>query len=389
MALADTDFTRAARGPSLVVWLVAATVLIFIVWAKFAWVDELVRAPGEVVSASRPQIVQNFEGGILAEVLVAEGDTVEEGDVLMRLEGTQFASQVRDLTEQVNAATIRRLRLEAEIAGLFDFEVPAEIDEAAADTVASERALLAARQADYAAKVDGAARVMEETRIELDLMEDMFAREIVSQIEASGARKAFADAEIRYNEVVTGAELTRATEYSEVLQVLATLEQNLAIARDQLDRTVIRAPMRGVVNDLAVTTIGGVVRAGEQIVQIIPSDDALWVEARVSPQDISGVTTGQPATVKLTAYDYTIYGSLKGEVHTISADTFKDERRPDIDPHYRVMLRVQTEDLGVRQSRIELRPGLQASVELHTGEKTILSYLTKPLYRSQEALHER
>ncbi|MBS1304251.1 HlyD family efflux transporter periplasmic adaptor subunit [Loktanella sp. SALINAS62] len=389
MALADTEFKGAMRGPSLTIWLVAATVLIFVGWAKFAWVDELVRAPGEVVSASRPQIIQNFEGGILGELLVSEGDTVEEGDVLARLEGTQFVSSVQDMTEQMNAANIRRLRLEAEIAGLFDFEVPADIADGSPGIVASERALLAARQADYASKVDGARRIMEETGTELALMEDMLKRDIVALIEVTRTRKAFANAEIKYNEVVTGADLARATEYSETLQLLAKLEQEVKIARDQLDRTVIRAPMRGVVNNMAVTTIGGVVRPGEEIFQIIPLDDALYVEARVKPQDISGVTTGQDATVKLTAYDYTIYGSLKGEVQTVSADTFKDERRPDGDPHYRVMLRVDQDNLGVRQSRIEMRPGLMATVELHTGQKTILSYLTKPLYRSSEALSER
>jgi adhesin transport system membrane fusion protein len=217
----------------------------------------------------------------------------------------------------------------------------------------------------------------------------MLAREIVSLSETTRARKAYADAEIKYNEIVTGAELARANENSEVLAGLSQLRQQLAYATDQLDRTIIRAPMRGVVNNLGVTTIGGTIRAGEEIFQIIPLDDALFVEAHVKPQDIANVTTGQTATVKLSAYDYTIYGSLSGVVQNISADTFKDERRADADPYYRVSVRVDMEDLGVRQQKIEMRPGLQANVELHTGEKTILHYLTKPLYRSQEALHEK
>ncbi len=389
MALADHEFESSMRRPSLIIWLVGATVLLFIIWARFAWVDEIVRAPGEVVSASRPQIIQNFEGGIMGELLVSEGDTVEEGQILARLQGTQFVAQVGDLREQINAADIRRLRLEAEMAGLFDFEVPPAIANASADMVASERGLLSARQADYASKVDGAQRIMAESKRELDDMEDMLKREIVSLSETTRARKAFADAEIKYNEIVTGADLARANEYSETLAELSKLNQQLSYATDQLDRTVIRAPMRGVVNNLGVTTIGGVVRAGEEIFQIIPLDDALFVEAHVKPQDIANVTTGQTATIKLSAYDYTIYGSLSGVVQNISADTFKDERRPDGDPHYRVSVRVNTEDLGARQQKIEMRPGLVANVELHTGEKTILHYLTKPLYRSQEALHEK
>ena len=185
-------------------------------------------------------------------------------------------------------------------------------------------------------------------------------------------------------------ELDRAQEYSDVLKELSTLRQNLKASTDQLDRTLLRSPMRGIVNNLSVTTIGGVVRPGEEILQIIPLDEELFVEARVKPEDIAGVRRGQAATVKLSAYDYTIYGTLKGEVKLISADTFKDDRArdPDGDPHYKVTLAVDTEHLTLRQSELEIRPGMQASVELHTGSKTVLQYLLKPLYKSKEAFRE-
>ena len=389
MALAaDTDFGAQMRGPSLLIWLVAAAILSFVVWARFAPLDEIVRADGELVSASRPQIVQNLEGGILAELLVAEGDVVQQGDVLARLQGTNFATRVQDLEEQLIAADIRRRRLEAEIAGATDFDVPQVALDRSPGLVASERALLAARQLDYAGKVDGARRVVAETRRELALMEDMLTREIVSLMETTKARKAHADAETRLAEIVGEAELTRATAQSEVLQELATLAQDYRVAQDQLERTVIRAPMRGVVNNLGVTTIGGVIRPGEEIFQVIPLDDELFVEAQVRPEDIAGVLPGQRATIKLSAYDYTIYGSLPGEVQFISADTFKDDRRPEAEPHYKVTLRVASEDLSPRAADIALRPGLRAQVELHTGQKTVLQYLTKPLTRGSEALRE-
>lgn len=388
MATVDAEFSGEMRGSSMVIWLVAATVLIFILWAKFAWVDEIVRAQGEVVSASRPQIIQNLEGGILAELLVSEGDVVQQGDVIARLRGTGFETNVADLSDQILAADIRRMRLEAEIAGAFDFEVPVAIMARSPHIVASERALLAARQSDYATKVSGAESVMIETERELALMEDMLAREIVALIEATAARKRHADAQIKFNEIISGAELERAASYSETLQGLATLNQNLRAANDQLSRTVITSPMRGIVNNISISTIGGVVRPGEEIAQITPLGDELFVEAQVKPQDIANVIPGQTATIKFTAYDYTIYGSLDAEVQFISADTFKDERRADDDAHYKVTLRVNTDDLGERQQQIAIRPGLQATVELYTGEKTVLSYLTKPLYRSREALHE-
>ncbi|MFT4743216.1 MAG: adhesin transport system membrane fusion protein [Yoonia sp.] len=388
MATIDAEFSGRMRGSSVTIWLVGATVLIFLLWAKFASLDEIVRANGELVSASRPQIIQNLEGGILAELLVSEGDIVQPGDVLARLRGTGFQTSVADLEDQILSAEIRRLRLEAEIGGAFDFSVPVAIARRSPNIVASERALLNARQSDYSSKVEGARRVKTETARELALMEDMLRREIVALVETTKARKANADADIRYNEIVTGAELDRARAYSDTLQELAQLGQNLRMANDQLQRTVITSPMRGIVNSLGITTIGGVVRPGEEIAQITPLGDELFVEAQVKVADIANVIPGQAATIKFSAYDYTIYGSLSGKVQFISADTFKDERRPDIAPHYKVTLAVDLANLDERQSQIAIRPGLQASVELHTGEKTVLQYLTKPLYRSREALHE-
>ncbi|MDE0850864.1 HlyD family efflux transporter periplasmic adaptor subunit [Yoonia sp.] len=388
MATVDAEFSGEMNGSRMTIWLVGLTVIVFILWAKFAFLDEIVRAEGEVVSASRPQIIQNLEGGILAELLVSEGDAVEQGDIVAKLRGTNFLTIVADLEDQVLSAEVRRLRLEAEIAGAYEFAVSAAIEARSPNIVASERALLAARQTDYASKVEGARRVMVETQRELTLMEDMLSREIVALIEATKARKAHADAEIRFNEIVTGAELDRAAGYSETLQELAKLGQGLRQANDQLSRTIITSPMRGIVNNLSITTIGGVVRPGEEIAQITPLGDELFVEARVRPQDVANVVAGQRATIKFSAYDFMIYGSMTGEVQFVSADTFKDERRPDAEPHFKVTLRVDRDNLDTRQSQIAMRPGLQATVELHTGEKSVLQYLTKPLYRSREALQE-
>ena len=386
----DTHIERQLRGPSMVVWLSAGTVIVFIIWAFFAWVDEIVRAEGSMISSSRPQIIQNLEGGILADLRVGEGDIVEAGDVLARLHNTKFQSSVDDLQDQISAFEIRRLRLEAEMDGAYTFDVPQEWAARTPEMLASEAALLQARQSDYVSSIEGAERVLVEAQRERDLMDSLLKNKIVSLIEATRARKGFADAKIKYDEVVTRTDLERAQEYSDVLKELSTLRQNLKSSTDQLDRTLLRSPMRGIVNNLSVTTIGGVVRPGEEILQIIPLDEELFVEARVKPEDIAGVRPGQEATVKLSAYDYTIYGTLKGTVKLISADTFKDERArdPDGNPHYKVTLAVDTEHLTPRQSALEIRPGMQASVELHTGSKTVLQYLLKPLYKSKEAFRE-
>ncbi|NEK24473.1 HlyD family type I secretion periplasmic adaptor subunit [Sulfitobacter sp. JBTF-M27] len=386
----DAQLGRQMRGPSMVIWLCAASVLLFLIWAAFAWVDEIVRAEGSMISSSRPQIIQNLEGGILAQLEVAEGDIVNKGDVLARLHGTQFQSSVDDLRDQISAFEIRRLRLEAELAGQFDFSVPDEWAGRTPAIVESERALLMARQSDFVSRSEGAKRVLVEAQRERDLMNDLLDRNIVSLLEATRARKAYADARIRFDEIVTQTELDRAQEYSDVLKELATLRQNLTASTDQLNRTVLTSPMRGIVNNLSVTTIGGVVRPGEEILQIIPLDEELFVEARVPPEDIASVRPGQEATIKLSAYDYTIYGTLKGQVKLVSADTFKDERAREADgnPHYKVTLKVDTQNLTERQASLQIRPGMQASVELHTGAKTVLQYLLKPLYKSKEAFRE-
>lgn len=378
------------RGASLTIWLCAATVLLFVVWAAFAWLDEIVRAEGAFISSSRPQIIQNLEGGILSELMVQEGDIVAQGDVLARLHGTQFKSSVEDLSDQVAAHRIRQLRLEAELAGQFDFAVAEDLAQRSPEIVASERSLLQARQADYVKRSEGAAAVLKQAREEKDLLERLLKKKVVALIEVTRARKSYADAKTRYDEIVTQTELDRAQEYSDTLKELATLRQNLAASLDQLDRTTLVSPMRGIVNDLNITTIGGVVRPGEQILSITPLDEELFVEARVAPEDIGNIREGQEATIKLTAYDYTIYGTLKGKVDFISSDTFKDEnaRDPNGDPHYKVTLRVDMTALTPRQQTIEIRPGMLSEVELHTGGKTVLQYLLKPLYKSKEAFRE-
>jgi adhesin transport system membrane fusion protein len=387
----DQEFDEKMKGPSRVIWAIALAFVAFVAWASVAWVDEIVHGAGSVVSSSRPQIIQNLEGGILAELHVAEGDIVTPGQNLARLYGTQYQSAVDEVSDQIAALETRRIRLEAEIAGEQDFNVPTEIASRVPAIVASEHALLNARQTEHTARVAGAKEVMTQAGKELDLLQRMYDQQVAPLIEVTRARKAFGDAENRLNEAVTTTELERAQDYSKTQAELSNMRQKLKLAQDQLQRTYLVAPMRGVVNKLSVTTIGGVVRPGEEILQIIPLDEELFIEAKVKPRDIASVRLGQVATVKLSAYDYTIWGSLKGKVTFISADTFKDDRsrNPDGDPHYKVTLRVDRRQLNERQADLEIRPGMQADVELQTGGKTVLTYLLKPLYKSSEAFRER
>ncbi len=387
-ALANDTLTLDSQRSSKIIYLIGLAFLVFLGWAAIAWVDEIVRAEGEVVSSSRAQTVQNLEGGILAELRVRQGDRVEAGQVLARLQDTKFRTMVDDLQDQIDALEIRRLRLEAELAGAFDFNVPADLAARNPTILTSERALLNARQTDYASRREGAGEIMRQLQAELENLERLYHQEIVALIEVNRGKKAASDAEIKYNEIRTQAELQVAEEYSATLQDLTSRRQEMRLAQDQLDRTVITSPMPGIVNALQITTIGGVVRPGEEILEIIPLGEELFVEARVKPENIARVEPGQPATVKLSAYDYTIYGTLKGEVDFVSADTFEDERNPRSEPFYRVTVRVDMSRLTEGQEGIEIRPGMRATAELHTGSKTVLQYLLKPLYKSREAFRE-
>lgn len=385
----DHDFAQKMRGPSRTIWMIAATVVVFLIWASMAWIDEIVHAAGQVVSSSRPQIIQNLEGGILAELDVAEGDVVEQGQMLARLYGTEYQSAVDQLQDQIAALEVKRLRLNAEMAAVDVFDVSEQTALLVPKIVASERALLKARLAEFNARVEGSQAVLTQAEQERNLLEKMYKRDVAPLIDVTRARKASSDAENQLNEAINSTKLERANEAQKTETDLSTLRQKLTVAQDQLSRTVLVSPMRGVVNKLSVTTIGGVVRSGEEIMQIMPLDKELFIEARVKPRDIASVQQGQDAVIKLTAYDYTIYGTLGAKVTFISADTFKDERAADGDPHYKVTLRVAQEALTGRQKNLEIRPGMQADVELQTGGKTVLTYLTKPLYKSNEALRER
>ncbi|MGR3635652.1 MAG: HlyD family efflux transporter periplasmic adaptor subunit [Shimia sp.] len=384
----DTAFDEQLRASRLTIRLIAGAVVLFVIWAAFAWVDEIVRADGQVVSSSRSQSVQNLEGGILADLAVKQGDMVEAGQVLATLSDTRFRSAFDDLQDQIDALEIRRVRLEAEIAGGFEFQVPEDLSIRAARMLSSERALLRARQTDLDSRREGAFTQLEQAKEELRNMQNLYKKEYVALLEVNKAREKAAEAEIRYMDILTQSELDLAEEYSETLKDITSLKQEMRLAQDQLNRTVITAPMRGIVNNLAVTTIGGVVRPGEEIFEIIPLGEDLFVEARVRPENIANVEPGQDASIKLTAYDYTIYGTLKGKVDFISADTFEDERDPSAPPFYRVTVTVDIDNLTDRQKAIEIRPGMRASVELHTGSKTVLRYLMKPLYKSREAFRE-
>lgn len=384
---AQTELPGTQRS-HVMIWLISATLVVFGVWSYFAVLDEVVRGPGKIVPSSRTQIIQSLEGGILSEVLVSEGQIIPAGEVLARLDDTKFEGSFREVEGQVVALKSKLHRLEQELIFAQEFTLPDQLRHFDPSVALSEEQLFQARQAEYQSRSKAFASTVSLQREEVGMLRDMSEQNLVPRLDFVSARKKLSEIEADQSAYEADYVLSRSEEYSTALTELKQLEATLEVRRDQLVRTSLNAPVRGIVNKVLITTIGGVVSPGDAILELTPLDDVLRVEARISPKDIAFVTPKMRATVKLTAYDYTIYGSFPGEVVHISADTFEDENARDRDPYYKVLIAVEAEALEKNGEKIEIRPGMLAEAELNVGDKTVLQYLLKPLFKTSEAFRE-
>lgn len=405
-------------------WLIALFVACFVAWAAIAEIDELVKGAGKVIPSKRLQLVQNLEGGIVSEILVSEGDFVEPGQVVMRLDDTQFDSSFRERQSKVQALQIKESRLRTELDG--GSTLPLDARWSGSEAVAlrtEEQALLERRNAqqENALKIIGQqieqknqalaqANVLqsqsrEERQLaqkELDILNPLFEQGVVSEVEVLRAEKNMLKAKsdlARYTFQIpqVEAEISELRskldseqlkyrrlvqeELNAVLAELAQVTQTRGALEDRLKRTQIRSPVKGTVKELWVNTIGGVVQPGMDILSIVPLEDRLLVEARIKPADIAHLYPGQKARVKLTAFDYALFGGLDAEVVHISADTLSQEGE---ESYYLVKVRTEKSVLGGGQKAMPIIPGMVAEVDILTGKKTILSYLLKPVLRARD-----
>lgn len=375
------------RGSGALIWIISAFFVAFVVWANNAPLDEIVRGPGVLVPASKPKIVQSLEGGILDELNVSEGDEVAAGEVLARLNETRYRAEVQDFEGQILAIDAQLLRLKAELKLVDDFELPERFWDADSNLAASEQSLFEARRFQFVSLLSTAKEQLSLAEEKVAIMENMVSQNAVPAIDLLNAKFEEQDARAERDKVTANHKLERSEEISRLTAELARLEAQVGQSRDQLLRSKLVSPSEGIVNTIYTTTIGGVVQPGEPIFEVIPLNDVLLVEVRIQPKDIAFVTKDMSATVKLSAYDYTIYGSLKGEVIQVSADTFEDTQSPTAEPYYKVLIEVDPDSLDERAD-VEMRPGMLADAELHVGEKTVMRYLIKPLIKSTEALRE-
>lgn len=419
---------RAPAGGRLILWAVFAFIVAALFWANWAELDEVTSGVGQVIPSSQIQVVQNLEGGIVSELLVHDGDRVKKGQVLLRIDDTRFTSSLREATQKSNALMLQKARLQAEANG-SDMVIPKALEQEAPDMVRDEQKLYQAhlQQLENNKKILQAQLRQREQELneakakkkhlqrslsllskELKMTEPLVEAGAISEVDVLRLRRQVNDQRgeldsVRLSIPRLESQLEEARKKAEevelsfrskarealsdvVAELSQTQESNVAL-EDRVERTEVRSPVRGTVKQVLVTTVGGVVQPGMNLVEIVPLDDSLLVEAKVSPRDIGFIGAGQEAVVKITAYDFSIYGGLKGKVEQISADAIQDEEGKS---YYQVRVRTDENHLGSRAHPLPIIPGMQAEVDILTGKKTVMQYLMKPVLKArQHALRER
>ena len=420
---------HAPRGfAHLLLFVIAAFFVVFFAWASWAELEEVTRGEGKVIPSRQVQVVQNLEGGIVAEILAREGAIVERGQVLVRIDNVRAASDLRESRQRYLAlhGSLSRLRAEVENAPVA---FAAEILEAAPEVARNERALHRDRQEALRSELEvlrsqAAQREQELTELatrlgqlershalaveELEITEPLAASRVVSKVQLLRLQRevndlegeleatrlavprveaALREATRRIEERQLGFRAEAQRELNAVQAEAAALQEVIAAEADMVSRTEVRSPVRGTIKQLFINTVGGVIQPGADLVEVVPLEDNLLVEAKVRPADIAFLRPGQRAVVKVTAYDFAIYGGLDAVVEDISADTITDERGESF---YRVRVRTHDGALHKADEPLPIIPGMTTQVDILTGEKTVLDYLLKPILRAKErALRER
>lgn len=423
-----TILVQSPKGGSSIVWLTLILIILLFYWMYSSEIEEVTRGMGKVIPSSQIQVVQNLEGGILAELHIKNGDIVKKGQLLMRLDETRFSAPYRQSRMKYLALMARAARLKAETEGT-EMMVPEVIDSERPEITARERQLFDSRRRELHAKIEVLEEQLEQRhqelmelkekkkelmrtyqllRKEIDLTKPLVAEGAVSEVEVlrlerqasslqgeiTATKFAIPRIQSKQDEaetVIKEEKLAFANEAKEELnevevelEAIAATEVALA---DRLERTSVKSPVYGTVKQLLVNTVGGVVQPGMDLVEIVPLEDTLLVETQIKPSDIAFLRPNQRAMVKFTAYDFTIYGGLEAELEQISADSITDEKG---NSYYMVRVRTNKNFLDGKDGPMPIIPGMVTSVDIVTGKKTILSYLLKPVLRAKHmALRER
>ncbi len=401
----------------------------FILWANFATLDEVTRGMGKIIPSSEVQAMQTIDAGIVDEILVKEGDQVEAGQILARLSDIEASSDLGANRARYLGLLASITRLQAEAEGKSEVVFPAEVEKEAPNSVTEELNSFRANQRQR----DGQKKVLQEQltqreqevdeinsrigdlrgvigmqRDEKNMIAPLVAKGSAPKLELLQLERAIKEktselnglqaslprsktavdeAKARLADLESTMKAEAQKELSTKLTEMNEIRERLTALKERKTRKEIRSPVSGTIQDITVKTLGGVVKPGEDFIKIVPKDDQLIVEARVKPSDRAFIYPGQPAVIKLTAYDFAVYGGLKGELLDISADTFEDEKG---DTYYRVRLRTYETQLKRKDEVLPIIPGMVASVDILTGKKTVMQYLMKPLIKTlDDAMNER
>ncbi|MCF7528791.1 HlyD family type I secretion periplasmic adaptor subunit [Neisseria lisongii] len=381
-------------GQFWVIILFFIFLVVFVIWAYNSPIEEVTRGNGNIIPSSREQVIQSLDPGIVTEINVREGDMVEKGQILMRLDDTRSSAVLRESEAKVENLEAMIARLKAEAYGtplVFPKSVSAELRR-------REEAAYAARKravSDAVASLKMSKAALDK---EIQITAPMVAQGVVSEVELLRMRRSSSELQLQISERQNRYAADANTELVRTESELAQAKENMAMRADPVERSQLRAPLRGIVKDIKINTVGGVVSAGQEIMQIVPLDEKLLVEAYIRPQDVAFIRPGLAAVVKISAYDYAIYGGLDGKVKLISPDTVSNSvqsRSNDLklDPnqvYYRILVETDNNSLKDKNGKeMPIIPGMVATVDVKTGEKTIFQYLIKPITRMKRALSER
>lgn len=417
------DYWAGLNGSQRIIVASGAGIALFLAWASLAQVDETARGQGRVIPSSKVQLVQAAEPSTISAILVKSGQLVSKGQLLVRLDDTTSASELGQLETETERLTARAQRLQAEASG-------ADVNCEPGTPCAEEAALQRVRQATLSSRISALNAAVEQRRRDLqeaqatvsalessvrlardqvNMLTPLAAKSIVPQTELISAQRDLVDlqgrlaaarqavarssagvreAQAQVAEARGEFQVEALNERSQISTKIAVNQETIRGAKGRLERSEIRSPVRGIINDVQVTTVGGFVNAGEKIMQVVPLDDKLLVEARIAPNDIAFIQVGDEANVKVTAYDFSIYGGLSGRVVQVSADSIYDEVEQKT--YFNIVVETDRAYLVAGKQKLPITPGMICDVEIITGRKSVLSYLLKPVLKARsEALSER